>query len=71
MKKTILVQGMMCEHCCKHVADALSKVEGVEKADVSIKHKKGLAVVTLSGEVADEALFAAVREAGYEPLGIE
>ena len=65
MKKTIHVEGMMCMHCVKHVTDALEKVEGVKKADVSLEKKA--AVVTLKEEVADEALLAAVREAGYEP----
>ncbi len=65
MKKTIHVEGMMCMHCVKHVTDALEKVEGVKKADVSLEKKT--AVVTLKEEVADEALLAAVREAGYEP----
>lgn len=65
MKKTIHVEGMMCMHCVKHVTDALEKVEGVKKADVSLEKKT--AVVTLKEEVADETLLAAVREAGYEP----
>ncbi len=71
MKKTIHVQGMMCEHCCKHVESALLAVDGVVNAEASIKHKKGLAVVELSKDVPEEALFAAVKEAGYEPISIE
>ena len=64
MKRELKVEGMMCMHCVKHVADALQAVEGVEKAEVDLKKKR--AVVTLSSPVADEALAAAVKEAGYE-----
>ena len=68
MKKTILVDGMMCRHCVKHVKDALEQVEGVKSAEVSLENKT--AVVELSKEVADGVLLSAVTEAGYEPKAI-
>ncbi len=68
MKKTILVDGMMCVHCAKHVTDALERVAGVKKADVSLENKT--AVVELSEAVSDDILLAAVKEAGYEPKAI-
>ncbi len=64
MKRLLKVEGMMCEHCVKHVTDALMSVPGVTKADVNLK-KKG-ALVDCSEEVTNEALVAAVKEAGYE-----
>ena len=69
MKKTIFVEGMMCQHCVKHVTEALAAVEGVSEVEVNLKKKR--AVVTLNGEVANEALTAAVTAAGYEVKGIE
>ena len=69
MKKTLQVEGMMCMHCVKHVEDALKAVEGVVSVDVNLKKKR--AVVELSGEVSNEALTAAVVNAGYEVKGIE
>lgn len=69
MKKTLTIEGMMCMHCVKHVTDALNAVEGVEKADVNLKKKR--AVVTLNADVADDALKAAVKEAGYEVTEIK
>ena len=69
MKKTLTIEGMMCMHCVKHVTDALNVVEGVEKTDVNLKKKR--AVVTLNAEVADDALKAAVKEAGYEVTEIK
>ncbi len=68
MKKTVKIEGMMCGHCEAHVKKALESVAGVTGADVS--HEKGTAVVTLSQEVTDDVLTAAVKEAGYEVVGI-
>ena len=68
MKKTILVDGMMCQHCVKHVKDALEKVDGVKSAEVSLENKT--AVVELEREVDSDILLAAVTEAGYEPKAI-
>ena len=64
MKKLLKVEGMMCQHCVKHVTDALMGVAGVTSVDVNLK-KKG-ALVECSEGVTDEALTAAVKEAGYE-----
>ena len=58
------IEGMMCEHCQARVKEALEKVDGVDTAEVS--HEAGTAVVSLSGAVTDEALTAAVKDAGYE-----
>ncbi len=69
MKKVIAVEGMMCAHCQTHVKEALEKVPGVEKAEVSLENKN--AVLTLKEEVADTALQEAVKEAGYEPGKVE
>ena len=67
MKKTLAVEGMMCEHCVKHVTDALAAVPGVVKAEVKLgkKGKPGSAVVELAEAVENEALVHAVEEAGY------
>ncbi len=69
MNKTITVEGMMCAHCVKHVTDALSAVDGVTAADVNLKKKR--AVVSLNKEVPNDALVAAVKEAGYEVTKVE
>lgn len=64
MEKTLHVEGMMCGHCVAHVKKALEAVDGVEAAEVSLDDKS--ATVTLSADVSDEALVAAVVEEGYE-----
>ena len=67
MTKTISIEGMMCQHCVKHVTDALNKLEGVSAA-VSLENKN--AVCEITGNVTDEQLKAAVTDAGYEVIGI-
>lgn len=64
MNKTMIIEGMMCAHCTGRVQKALEAVEGVESVVMSLEEKS--AVLTLSSKVEDEALKAAVAEAGYE-----
>ncbi|WP_138294291.1 MULTISPECIES: heavy metal translocating P-type ATPase [unclassified Clostridium] len=67
MTKVLKVAGMSCMHCSARVEKALNALEGVQaKVDL----EKGEATVTLSGEVEDAALKAAVEDAGYEVTGI-
>ena len=63
MEKKLKVEGMMCQHCVKHVTEALAAVEGVEKVDVSLE--EGTATVQCAEGVTDDALLAAVRGADY------
>lgn len=64
MQKTISIEGMMCMHCVKNVNEALSKVDGVSLVEVSLENKN--AIVTLTKDVSDSALKAAVENAGYD-----
>ena len=68
MTKTMKIEGMMCEHCEATVKKVLEKIDGVASADVS--HKEGTAVVTLSGDVADEKLKEAVEDRDYKVVSI-
>lgn len=69
MKKTMKINGMMCGHCEARVKKALEAVDGVQAAVVS--HEAGNAVVTLSGDVADEVLKKAVEDQDYEVVSVE
>ena len=64
MKKTIIIEGMSCEHCEMHTKKELEKIDGVTAAEAD--SDKGQAVVEMEKEVAEEKLKAAVEEAGYE-----
>ena len=68
MKKELSIEGMMCQNCVKHVTKALEAVPGAADVAVSLEEKK--ATVSVPGTVTDEALKAAVTEAGYEVTGI-
>ena len=68
MKKTLAIEGMMCNHCENTVKKALEALEGVTAAEVS--HTAGTAVVTLSAPVADDALKSAVEAKDYKVLSI-
>jgi mercuric ion binding protein len=61
---TLAVQNMTCAACPITVKKALSKVEGVEKAEVSYEHKE--AVVTYDDAKTNvEALTKTTEGAGY------
>jgi copper chaperone CopZ len=64
MKTLLKIGGMSCEHCVKHVTEALEGVNGVKSAKVSLKN--GEAVVKHEDGASVEAMKAAVVQAGYE-----
>lgn len=68
MKKTMIIEGMMCAHCTGRVQKALEEIEGVESASMSLEEKS--AEVMLTQDVSDDVLKAAVTEAGYEVVEI-
>ena len=68
MKKELMIEGMMCQNCVKHVTHALEGISSVTDVQVSLENKK--ATVNVPESVTDEALKAAVTEAGYEVTGI-
>ena len=67
MKKTIKIEGMMCQHCVKAATKALEGVAGVTAVTVSLEDKQAV----VEGTATDEALTAAIVDAGYEVKGIE
>ena len=69
MKKVVHVVGMGCMNCVHHVKEALEGLDGVAGADVSLD--TNTAVITLTKDVADTAIIAAVDEAGYDVAKIE
>lgn len=69
MKKTLIINGMMCAHCEAHVKKALESVNGVTEAVVS--HTDGTAIVTLSSPVSDKALTEAVEAQDYTVVEVK
>ncbi len=68
MTKTMIIEGMMCPHCSGRVRTTLEALDDVSAAEVS--HESGTAVVTLSADVANETLKAAVEAQGYPVISI-
>jgi len=64
MKETTLpVIGMTCNHCKASVESALSEVEGVRSASVSLEQNQ---VTVQHEDVARERLVDAIEEIGYD-----
>jgi copper chaperone CopZ len=60
---TYTVTGMTCGHCVASVTEEVQEVPGV--SDVDVELETGALTVTGDG-VTDEAVKAAVEEAGYQ-----
>ncbi len=63
MKYELMIQGMMCGHCQKHVNDALSAMEGVSAVEVNLD--SGIAAVTAEREISMDAFASVIEDAGY------
>jgi copper chaperone len=58
------VKGMTCGHCVSSVTEEVSQIDGVHKVDVDLP--TGKVTVTSDAPVSEDAVRAAVTEAGYE-----
>ncbi len=67
MTKTLDVEGMTCNHCVMHVTNALKEVAGVSNVKVDLASKKAVVEGT---NLDDNAMKAAVADAGFEVVGI-
>lgn len=67
MEKILQIEGMTCAHCSARVEKALNALPGVT-ATVNLEAKT--AQVQADDTVTDEALKAAVADAGYDVVGI-
>ncbi len=68
MKKTMIVDGMMCQNCVRHVKKALESIDGVVSVNVDLDSKT--AEIEMKQEIDNKILLDAVKEEGYEPLEI-
>ncbi len=64
--QTVKVAGMTCHHCVMSVTEEVSEIAGVTGVDVDLV-AGGTSTVTITADapVTDEAVAAAVKEAGY------
>ena len=68
-KKIIAVEGMHCMHCAGGVEKAVKALDGVKSAKVNLDKK--ICTAKLSGDISDDAITSAIKEAGFEVIGIE
>lgn len=64
--RTYSVPGISCGHCKAAIEKELAPVEGVESAVVDVEGR----TVTVVGTASEDAVRAAVDEAGYEVAGV-
>ncbi len=66
MSKIIHIEGMSCGHCAAHVERALRGIGLTASVDLN----KKIATVS-AGDASDEAIKAAVEDAGYEVTKVD
>ena len=70
MRKKLLVDGMSCMNCVRHLKEALQEdIKGLEVIDVSLENK--CAVVEVNDNVSDDMIKSVIDDLGYEFKGIE
>ena len=64
--KTIMIEGMQCNHCKMSVEKALNSIEGIEKVEVDLEGKK--ATIETSKEIENTKIKEVIEEAGFEVI---
>lgn len=62
--KTILIEGMQCNHCKMTVEKALNSINGITKVEVSLENKN--AVIECEKDVDDKDIKEAIEEQGFK-----
>ena len=62
MERTYSVPGISCDHCKRAIEGEVGSVAGVDTVDVDVESR----TVRVVGDAADDAVLAAIDEAGYE-----
>lgn len=61
---TYTVTGMTCGHCVASVTEEVTEIPGVESVEVDLP--SGAVTITSAEPLDDDAVRAAVQEAGYQ-----
>jgi copper chaperone len=64
------VSGMHCEHCVAAVTEEISQLSGVEQVNVEMAGGESTVAVTSVAPLPEDAVRAAVDEAGYTLTGV-
>lgn len=69
MKKTMLIDGMMCSHCVASVKKTLESISNVSNVEVDLDKKK--ATFDVLESTSNDMLTAAIESAGYKVMEIK
>lgn len=70
MRKKLLIDGMSCMNCVRHLKEALQEdISGVKVIDVNLEEK--FALIEAEENVTDEMIKDVILDLGYELKGIE
>ena len=61
---TYIVPAIHCGHCKNAIEGEVSRVPGVARVEVDVDSKR----VVIEGDPAEDAVLAAIAEAGYEEV---
>ena len=61
---TYVVPGVSCGHCKNAIEEEVGQVPGVSRVEVDIESKR----VVVEGEPSEDAVVAAIVEAGYQEV---
>ena len=66
-QKTVIIDGMHCDHCKKWVEESINEIDG---AAAVVDLSKKAAIVSMEKEVSDNEIKNAVIKAGYKVIEI-
>ncbi len=69
MKKTMVIEGMMCPHCEARVKKVLEEIDGV--SEVVVSHTDGTATITMANPISDDVLTKTITDNGYKVIKID
>lgn len=69
MEMKVIVEGMQCNNCAKHVKEALINVQGITYAEVNVEDKS--VVIRSNSFVSEEAIKAAINGEKYKVIEIK
>ena len=64
MEKTIMIEGMQCNHCKMSVEKALGKIDGIIEVEVDLEQK--MAKIKTNKDIDDSVIKSSIEEEGYE-----
>lgn len=68
IKKVVIIDGMMCEHCKAKVEKSLLELEGVVKVKVSLKDK--MATIYSKNNISNDDIISAIEKLDYKVTSV-